>query len=328
MVELGYSLSSEEHGPNDLVRYAQRAEQAGFTFALISDHFHPWTRRQGQSPFAWSVLGAIAATTKRLRLGTGVTCPTFRYHPAIIAQAAATLGAMIPGRFFLGLGSGENLNEHIVGEGWPPADVRQDMLEEAVDLIHHLWSGGIRSYYGEYFVVENAQIFTLPDPPPPIYIAAGGTESAELAGQLGDGLISTSPNKEVLKTFDDEGGKGKPRIGQLTVCWAADEKQAYKTAFEWWPNAALKGELSQELPLPQNFEEACELATEEQVAKEIVCGPDPNKHLDKIQKFVDAGFDQVYIHQVGPDQEGFFKFYQQQILPRFQSQPAAAGVGR
>ncbi len=318
MAELGYSLSSEEHGPNELVRYAQRAEEAGFTFALISDHFHPWTNKQGNSPFAWSVLGAIAQVTKKLRLGTGVTCPTHRYHPVILAQAAATIGTMMPGRFFLGVGSGENLNEHIVAEGWQPADVRLDMLDEAVDVIRHLWEGGVKSYYGDYFIVENAQIFNLPDPLPPIYVAAGGDESAELAGQIGDGLISTAPKKQLLQTFDSAGGQGKPRIGQLTVCWAADEKQARRTAFEWWPNAALKGQLSQELPLPENFEEACELATEDQVAQEIVCGPDPQRHLDKINKFVEAGYDQVYIHQVGPDQEGFFRFYQKEIIPKFQ----------
>ncbi len=326
MVELGYALSSEEHAPNDLVRYAQRAEQAGFTFALISDHYHPWTNKQGNSPFAWSVLGAISQVTKKLRLGTGVTCPTHRYHPAIIAQAAATIGSMMPGRFFLGVGSGENLNEHIIGEGWPPADVRLDMLDEAVDLVRHLWEGGVKSYYGEYFTVENAQIFNLPDPLPPIYVAAAGEESADIAGDIGDGLISTAPQKKLVEVFDAGGTAGRPHIGQITVCWAASEQEARRIAYEWWPNAALKGELSQELPLPQTFEEACELATPDQVAKEIICGPDPRLHIDKINKFVDAGFEQVYVHQVGPDQEGFFRFYEREVLPKFQPRQAATST--
>ncbi len=326
MPELGYALSSEEHRANDLVRYAQRAEQVGFSFALISDHFHPWLDKQGNSPFAWSVLGAIAHATKTLRVGTGVTCPTHRYHPAIIAQAAATIETMMPGRFFLGVGTGENLNEHIVGEGWPPADIRQDMLEEAVELIRKLWEGGYKSYYGSYFVVENARLYSLPDRPPAIFVAASGQESAELAGRIGDGLISTAPQKKLIQTFQASGGTGKTHIGQFTVCWAQDEKQARRTAFDWWREAALKGELSQELPLPKSFEAACELATEDQVAQEIVCGPDPQRHLDKIQKFFDAGFNEVYVHQVGPDQEGFFRFYEREILPKYARQPAAAGA--
>ncbi len=325
MPELGYALSSEEHSANDLVRYAQRAEEVGFTFALISDHFHPWLDKQGQSPFAWSVLGAIAHATKRLRVGTGVTCPTMRYHPAIIAQAAATIETMMPGRFFLGLGTGENLNEHIVGEGWPPADIRQEMLEEAIDLIRRLWEGGIKSYYGSYFVVENARLYSLPEQLPGIFVAAVGTESAELAGRWGDGLISTAPKKELIQTFQSSGGTGKTHIGQLTVCWAADEKQARHTAFEWWRNAALQGQLSQELALPKDFEAASALATEDMVAKEIVCGPDPQQHLQKIQKFFGAGFSQVYVHQVGPDQEGFFRFYQREILPQVQQERVPAG---
>jgi len=188
MTEYGYALSSEEHPPNDLVRHAQRAEAAGFTFAAISDHFHPWIDQQGQSPFVWSVLGGIAHATSTLKLGTGVTCPTFRIHPAIIAQAAATVTAMMPGRFFLGVGSGENLNEHILGDHWPPAPVRQDMLAEAIAVIRQLWEGGYQSFDGSYYTVENARIYTLPHEPPPIVVAAGGPSAATLAGELADGL--------------------------------------------------------------------------------------------------------------------------------------------
>jgi G6PDH family F420-dependent oxidoreductase len=317
MAEIGYALSSEEHNPNDLVQYARRAEETGFSFALISDHFHPWVDRQGHSPFVWSVIGGIAQATQRLRLGTGVTCPTIRIHPAIIAQAAATAGAMMPGRFFLGLGTGENLNEHILGDRWPSHDVRLEMLEEAVEVIRLLWQGGVQSYWGFHYTVENARLYTLPEQLPPIMIAASGSAAAEIAGQCGDGLISTSPDKEVVKEFEAAGGAGKPHYGQLTVCWAEDEAQAKRTAYEIWPNAGLKGELSQELPMPAHFEQAAQMINEEAVAQRVICGPDPQRHIEGIKKFFDAGYEYVYIHQVGPDQEGFFQFYKKEILPSF-----------
>src|SRR5262245_15371710 len=206
MMEIGYSMSSEEHPPLDLVRYARMAEDAGFGFALISDHFHPWLDRQGQSPFVWSVLGAIATATDRLKVGTGVTCPLMRIHPAIIAQAAATAAAMMPGRFFLGVGTGENLNEHVVGEAWPEAETRREMLEEAVDVLRLLWRGGEQSHFGRYFTVDNARLYTLPDAPPPVLIAAGAKASAEMAGRLGDGLIGTAPDADLIATFERAGG--------------------------------------------------------------------------------------------------------------------------
>jgi len=318
MVELGYALSSEEHTPNDLVRYAQRAEEVGFTFALISDHYHPWLDQQGQSPFVWSVIGAIAHATRRLRLGTGVTCPTIRIHPAIIAQAAATAAAMMPGRFFFGVGTGENLNEHILGDHWPPHDLRLAMLEEALDVIRLLWQGGTQTHRGCYYTVENACIYTLPDALPPILVAASGPKAAEAAGRLGDGLVSTSPEESIVKNFEAAGGTGKPRYGQLTVCWAQDEASARHTAYTYWPNAGLKGgELSQELPTPAHFAQATQMVREDDIADVIVCGPDPAKHIEKIRAFAKAGYDHVYVHQVGPDQEGFFRFYQQEVLPKF-----------
>src|ERR1051326_4948909 len=317
MLQLGYSLSSEEHGPNDLIRFAQRAEQAGFTFALISDHFHPWTGKQGQSPFVWSVIGGIAASTRRLRLGTGVTCPLIRLHPAIIAQAAATAAAMMPERFFLGLGGGENLNEHIIGEKWPASAVRQAMLEEAVTIIRKLWEGGNMSHRGEYFTVENACVFTLPDEPPPIYIAAGGHRMAELAARLGDGLITAGDEGPVIKEFNSNGGKRKPKYAQITVCWARTEKEARRTAHQWWPISAFPWPLLSELALPSYFEEAAKSVTEDQVAEAVICGPDPEKHLAKIREVAKAGADHVYVHQVGKDQEGFFRFYEREILPEF-----------
>ncbi len=315
MTEFGYALSSEEHAPNDLVRNAQRAEEIGFTFAAISDHYHPWVDRQGHAPFVWSVLGAISHATSTLRLGTGVTCPTVRIHPAIIAQAAATVTAMMPGRFFLGVGSGENLNEHILGDHWPPAPVRQDMLREAIAVIRQLWEGGYQSFDGQFYTVENARLYTLPDELPPIILAAGGPTAAELAGRVADGLWAVAPKPELLEKFHDAGGAG-PHYGQVTVCWAADEDEARKTAYQWWPNAGIGGELSQELPLPRHFEQAAKLVDPDDLAEKLILGPDPDRHLDGIKAFVDAGFDHVYIHQIGPDQEGFFDFFERELAPK------------
>jgi G6PDH family F420-dependent oxidoreductase len=313
-METGYALSSEEHRPLDLVRHARRAEEAGFPFALVSDHFHPWIDRQGQSPFVWTVIGAIAASTETLRLGTGVTCPTIRTHPAIIAQAAATSAAMMPGRFFLGVGTGENLNEHVLGDRWPSASERREMLEEAVQVMRLLWEGELTSFEGKHYRVDDARIYTLPEEPIEVMVAAGGPEAAELAGRIGNGLVSTAPEPDLVSRYERAGGAG-PRFGQLTVCWAKTEEEARETAFELWPNAGLKGPLSQELALPSHFEEAARMVTVEDVAEVVVCGPDPDEHLEGIERFVDAGFDHVYVHQIGPDQEGFLDFYEREVLP-------------
>ena len=318
MVRLGYALSSEEHRPSDLVRHATMAEQAGFEFALISDHFHPWTDTQGQSPFVWAVIGGIAQATTRLELGTGVTCPMIRTHPAIIAQAAATAGAMMEGRFFLGVGTGENLNEHILGDRWPDWDVRARMLRESVEVIRGLWGGEVTSFEGEFYTVENARIYTLPENPVPIHVAASGPRAAELAGEIGDGFIGTSPDKDALATFDrGRRGTKRPHYGQLTVCWGRDEAEARKTALRMWPTAAIPGESGQELPNPKHFEQLAKIVTEEMIAEQMVCGPDIERHVAKIQEYVDAGYDHVYVHQVGPDQEGFLEAYAKDVLPRF-----------
>ena len=313
MPELGYALSSEEHGPLELVGYAARAEEAGFSFAMISDHYHPWTDRQGQSPFVWSVIGGIAQATERIELGTGVTCPTIRIHPAVLAQAAATAAAMMPGRFYLGVGTGENLNEHILGDYWPGADERREMLEEAVEVMRLLWQGGNRTHRGKHYRVENARLYTLPDEPLPVRIAAAGSSAAELAGRLGDGLISTSPDEELVQAYESAGGAG-PRYGQLTVCWAKSEDEAVRTALEWWPNAALAGELGQELPLPRHFEQATAMVDEDGIREAVLCGPDVDRWLERIAEFEEAGFDHVYLHQVGLDQEGFFSFAERELL--------------
>lgn len=316
MVEIGYALSSEEHGPQDLIRNARRAEESGFRFAAISDHYHPWIDRQGHSPFVWSVIGGIAATTGRLGLGTGVTCPLIRLHPAIVAQAASTAAAMMPGRFFLGVGTGENLNEHILGDRWPSHEERLEMLEEAVGVIRLLWEGGFQSYRGRHFTLDGACIYTLAEPPPPIMVAASGPEAANLAGRIGDGLISAAPKPELVEIFDRAGGVGKARYGMLHVCWAEDYKRARRTALEWWPNSAVKGEIGVELPLPRHFEQAAQMVGEHDIAEAVICGPDRETHLSAIREFSDAGFDHVYIHQVGPDQEGFFQFYEREVIPK------------
>lgn len=321
MAYIGYALSSEEHHPNTLVRDAQRAEEAGFTFALISDHYHPWVSDQGHSPFVWSVIGGIAQVTKNLRLGTGVTCPTMRIHPAIIAQAAATAAAMLPDRFFLGVGTGENLNEHILGDRWAPFDIRAAMLAEAIEVIRLLWEGETTSFWGKFYRVEDARLFTLPATPPPIMVAASGQKMAELAGKIGDGFISTAPKKQLVDNFhtgSESHNQARPCYGQLTVCWATSAEEAKATVEKQWPNAGLQGELSQELRTVTHFEQATKMLNQEQITKEVICGPDAQAHIAGIQEFIDAGFDHVYIHQIGDDQAGFCRFYEKEVLPHFQ----------
>ena len=318
-VEIGYALSSEETPPKDLIRLAAEAESAGFSFALISDHFHPWADVQGSSPFVWSVLGGIAMQTKDLRIGTGVTCPIKRMHPAIVAQAAATMGCLMPGRFFLGLGSGENLNEHVLGGEWPPPEVRLSMLEEAVQVLRLLHQGGEQSHHGKFFQVQDARIYNLPDQPVPIYLAASGSRAAKLAAGVGDGLICTSASQETISDFNAAGGKGKPRIGQLTVCWAKNYVEGLNTAYKYWAVSGLKGQFKNELPRTAYLEQATSSVTVEDVAMDIVCGPDPARHVEAIQKFVSAGFNQVYVHQVGPDQAGFMRFYEREIMPNLKT---------
>ena len=315
-MELGYWLSSEEYAPNDLVANARAAEEAGFSYAVISDHFHPWVDAQGQSPFVWSVIGGIAAATQRMTIGTGVTCPTIRIHPAIVAQAAATSQAMMEGRFFLGVGTGEELNEHVTGARWPGPQERLEMLEEAIEVMRLLWQGGYQSHYGKHYTVEQARLYTLPDEPPPIAVAAAQPKAAELAGRLGDAFIGVSPEAEIVDEFDSAGGSGKPRYGQVTVCYAEDEEQAKKTAHEIWPNAGFEGPLSQELATPEHYEAAAELVSPDDVAETVVCGPDPERHLEAIREYEQAGYTHVYVHQVGADQESFFRFYAEKILPQ------------
>jgi G6PDH family F420-dependent oxidoreductase len=314
-MEIGYSLSSEERTPAELVAHARLAEEAGFRFALVSDHFHPWIDEQGQSPFVWSVLGALSQATERMTFGTGVTCPTMRVHPAIVAQAAATCACLLPGRFFLGVGTGENLNEHVLGARWPSAEERLEMLEEAVGVIRELWGGGFVNHHGAHYTVDRARLYTVPGRQPPLLVAAAATGAAQLAGRIGDGLITTSPDEEIVEAFRDAGGVGKPCYGQLTVCVAESEEEAVETAYRHWPNIGLGGDLGQELPLPRHYRQAAETLTPEQIAAQVVCGPDPERHREGLERYREAGYDRVYVHQVGPEQERFLRLYERELLP-------------
>lgn len=317
VVEIGYALSSEEHGFHDLVDYGARAEEAGFAFAMLSDHYHPWIERQGESPFAWTTLGALARETDDLRVGTGVTCPLIRLHPAIVAQAAATTAAAFDGRFVLGLGTGERLNEHVLGDRWPPHHVRLEMLAEAIEVMRDLWRGETTSHDGEHYTVENARLFTLPDDEIEVAVAASGETTARFAGEFGDALVSTAPAEEVVDSFADSGDDGGRRYGQATVCWAETEAEARQTAAEYWPNGALAGQLGQELATPTHFEEATDHVDEADLAMAFPCSPDADEHIESIQSYADAGFDHVYVHQVGPEQEQFLEFYAAEVLPAF-----------
>src|SRR5918994_3866202 len=315
MTGFGYWLSSEEHQPLQLVRNAARAEELGFSFAMISDHFHPWTDAQGSSPFVWSVLGGIAEATERIELATGVTCPLIRTHPAIVAHAAATCGAMMPGRFTLGVGTGENLNEHVLGDRWPAPDERLDLLEEAIEVIRLLWEGGEQTHRGKRYTVDHARLYTLPTEPVPIAVAASKPNAAELAGRRGDALVTTEPDEEVVQAYRDGGGDG-PLHGQGRLCWGEDEDEARETAFRLWRHTGLGGTVNQELPRPSDFDAVAESVTKEMATSTIPCGPDPEPVLEQIRKWEQAGFDRISIHQIGPDQDGFFRFWERELAPR------------
>lgn len=314
MVSYGYTLSSEEHPPSDLVRNARRAEEHAFDFVSISDHFHPWVGAQGHSPFVWSVLGAVAASTDRLRVGVGVTCPILRIHPAILAHATATTSLLFGGRFFFGVGTGEALNEHILGDRWPPPEVRLEMLEEAVGLIRSLWSGDTVDHRGAHYEVENAKLFDPPDQPPPIVVSAFGPKAVEVAARIGDGYWGTSPERELVAQFQAAGGRG-PRYAQVDLCWAEDAGAARKVVHEVWPNAGVPGQLSQDLPTWTHFEQAAAMVSEEEATKSIPCGPDVDPVVASVREYLDAGYDHLYFHQIGPDQEGFFRFWTDRLRP-------------
>jgi len=311
----GYTLSSEEHSPSSLVANALAAEAVGFDYVSISDHFHPWIDRQGHSPFVWSVIGGIAATTERVGLGTGVTCPTTRIHPVIIAQAAATSACMMPGRFVLGVGTGESLNEHITGEHWPEYEVRAERLEESIEVIRALWTGENTSHHGRHYTVENARIYDVPAELPAIIVAAGGPRSAELAARVGDGLWLSSVDGETIDAYRQAGGAG-PIYAQVQVCWGPSKEEALRLAHEAWPNAGIKGQASQELPSPAHFEELAEMVKPEDMAEELPHGPDVTEILGALTSAVDAGVTHVHVHQIGPDQAAFLDMARTELLPQ------------
>ncbi|GAA1805094.1 TIGR03557 family F420-dependent LLM class oxidoreductase [Planosporangium flavigriseum] len=314
-MRIGYFLSCEEFTPAELIEQAKAAEEAGFDALWISDHFHPWLEEQGQSPFVWSMIGAISQVCS-LPITTAVTAPTIRLHPAIIAQAAATSAVLTGGRFTLGVGTGEALNEHIFGDPWPSADVRRAMLEEAVDVIRELWTGKFVNHLGEHYQVEQARIYTLPDQPPKIYVSGFGPKAIDLAAQIGDGFICVMPDAEKVRRFRQNGGDGKVVQGGFKACYAQSEEEALRIAHEKWRNEGLPGELAQVLPSPRHFEQASTLVKPEMLKDTFALGPSPDRHLAMIEQFEQADYDEVYVSNIGPHYRELCDLYAKEVLPR------------
>jgi G6PDH family F420-dependent oxidoreductase len=311
-MRIGYKLATEGFAPKELIRQAVLAEQAGFDFVEMSDHYHPWVEAQGHSAFTWSVLPVIAAKTERIGLATGVTCPSVRYHPAIIAQAAATMAIISDGRFTLGVGAGERLNEHVTGEGFPGRRARHERFREALEIIRLLWQGGYRSYDGKHLKLEDARVFDLPDELPVIAVAASGPESARIAAELGDGLFAVEPDEGLVSTWHGLGGHG-PAYGEMPLAWAADEESAVRAVLEKNSFALAGWKVMSELPNPVNFEAAAKSVTPDQVRNAFACGPDPKRHLDVARQYADAGFDHLVAMNAGPDPDGFMDFFASEL---------------
>lgn len=313
-MKIGYKLATEGFGPQEIIRQAVRAEEAGFDFVEMSDHFHPWLEEQGHSGFTWSLLGAIAAKTQSLDLATGVTCPTMRYHPAIIAQAAATMAIISDGRFTLGIGSGENLNEHIIGTGWPVVSQRHAMMREALEIIRLLWKGGYQSYEGRFLQLQDARIFDLPDVLPAIAVATSGPASIAVAAELGDGMFAVEPDADLVKGFREKGGSG-PLYGEVPLAFAETEEKALEALMEKERWSVSGWKVMSELPNPVNFDAAAATVREEDLREAVACGPDPAVHLGAIRSFSDAGFDHVVLHNGGPDPDAFMDFFAEKLRP-------------
>ncbi|MBV8945780.1 MAG: LLM class F420-dependent oxidoreductase [Solirubrobacterales bacterium] len=323
MTNFGYTMMCEQSRPDQLVRDLQRAEKAGFDFSVISDHYQPWLPSQGHSGYAWSILGAAAQATERIGLMTYVTCPILRYHPAVVAQKAATMQILSGNRFRLGLGAGENLNEHVVGQRWPSVGVRHEMLREAVDIIAALFDhdpGGTVNYRGDYFQVESAKLWDLPDRRVPIGVAVSGQASCELAGKKADMMIAVEPRAELGQMFDRAGGAGKSRVGQVAIAYDRDRDAAIKRAHEQFRWFGLGWKVNADLPNPDSFESATQFVTPDQVAEALSCGPDVDEHVEAVKAFIDAGFDEVAMVQIGADhQESFTTWAEQELLPALRS---------
>lgn len=313
-------LASEQFRPAELLDQARRAHDAGFDAISISDHFHPWSEAQGNSPFVWSVIGALAEALPGVQVTTMVTCPTIRIHPVVVAQAVATSAVMLDGRFVFGVGSGENLNEHVTGAHWPPAKERMERLREAVALMRGLWGGGTVDFEGRYYRAVSARIYTLPALPPPVYVSGFGPAATRLAAEIGDGFITMED--ELLGVYRDAGGRG-PVQTAMKVCYGRDEEDALRVAHRMWAMELLPGQLNQELRTPGMFEDAARLIAKAQVAERIPCGPEVERHLGAIEARAHAGYDEVYVQQVGPDMDGFFSIYEHEVLPNVRRLAAA-----
>jgi G6PDH family F420-dependent oxidoreductase len=312
-MRIGYFLSSEEFTPAQLIEQARLAQDAGFQGLWISDHYHPWNDAQGESPFVWSILGALSQTVT-IPITTAVTCPVMRIHPAVIAQAAATTATLLEGRFVLGVGTGEALNEHILGDRWPFADERLEMLEEAVDVLRQLWQGDYVTHHGKHYTVDQAKIYTRPAQPPKVYVSAFGPKAIEVAARVGDGYISTSPDADLVGEFRRRAGEGKPVQGGFKGCWASTEDEGAEIAHRLWGTSGIPGELSQVLPSPKHFEQAAQLVTPEMTRQSLPCGPDPAGHAEQLKKFEDAGFDEVYVSNIGPHYRELIDLYRREFL--------------
>ena len=312
-MRFGYFLSCEEYSPTELVEQARAAEEAGFEALWISDHYHPWNDEQGESAFVWGVIGALSQACS-LPVTTAVTCPTTRVHPAVVAQAAATAAVQLEGRFTLGVGTGEALNEHVLGDPWPPADVRLAQLEEAVEVMRRLWTGQSVTFRGEHYDVDDARIYTRPEQAPPVYVSAFGPKALEVAARIGDGFINTADDAEMVADFKERSG-GKPAQGGVKVAWADTEDEGVDHAHRLWSNAGLPGELAQVLPSPRHFEQASQLVTRESTAGSVVAGPDVDRHVEQLQSYVDAGYDEVYVANMGPHHQAMIRAYGEHVLP-------------
>jgi G6PDH family F420-dependent oxidoreductase len=312
-MRIGYFLSCEEFTPAELLEQASLAQEAGFCGLWISDHYHPWTDQQGQSAFVWSMIGALSQVTT-LPITTAVTCPTMRIHPAIVAQAAATSAVLTQGRFILGVGTGEALNEHVLGDHWPSAGVRQQMLEEAIEVMRALWTDTFVDHHGRYYTVENARIYTRPDGPVPVFVSGFGPRATDLAARVGDGYLSTRPDAELVQRFRSGGGANKPAVAGMKGCYASTEEEAVQIAHRQWASSALPGELAQVLPSPRHFEDAAELVTPDLVHEQFPGGPDPKPYLESLRAYRDAGFDEVYVAAIGPFYRELIELFRTDIL--------------
>jgi G6PDH family F420-dependent oxidoreductase len=322
VIKLGYKLMSEEHGPAALVRNAKRAEQAGFDFAAISDHFFPWLEEQGHAPLAWSVLGALANATRRMGLMTAVTCPIMRYHPAIVAQGAATMALLSNDRFTLGLGTGERLNEHVIGAGWPGRAERRERFAEALDIIQGLLAGDLTNYRGRYFQLDHARLYDRPASKPSVAIAAGGPQAARLAGSKADALIATEARNDLVETYVSSGGSG-PRYAEVALCYAEREEDAKKTAHHYFRWSATGWPVQAELPDTEAFAAASKYVSPDTLAQLISCGPSAEHHLRAIDRYVAAGYDHIILIQVGAEQDAFIEFFERELAPALAHRKAA-----